>query len=329
MDCFSDCVIGVRGSCDCTEPESGLFIDYLGLNVIKADKISDGVGAENGEALVKQSVDFAITKVRSDLLSILDSRYQFNSLISTLNIRKAGSTPTGVSDYTLTIVNHSYYEEFAVIKIDQPIGFYAMTSNVGSTIVVSLDGVETQHTVNVLAGMNYWNPNIKTNARNITIRFSGFELGRNNYAVYHWNCQKCINNCENNCFSVYGVDANNQTRDVFLDLIIKCACDEDMFICNIKKELYLPIMYLTGINIAFNLLNSDRIDYYVTNSQEQMRDNLLNWNGGIDRIAGMYQKGEYWEQLKGAAKRIEKYLAGHHCRCFKKNGAQIVSELTL
>lgn len=326
--CLSDCVIGVRGSCGCDNPESNLWLDDLGLSIKSGDKIADGVSAQEGEELIKQSVSFAWEKLKKDFLAILDTKYQFNNIISNVKIVRAGSTSTGADDYSIEILNHAYYDQFSVITVDR-IGFYSFDAVIGGSIEVHEDGVVRSIATNIVVGMNYVDLGIKSKAQTIKIVFPvGMQIGRNSIATSLTNCASCITNCGENCFSIYGKDGVNST-DVFADLNITCGCDEDVFICNVKKELYLPLLYMTGITVIHKAQASDRIDYWITNSKDWFERKLLEWNGGTDRVSGIFQKGEYWEQLKGAGKRVEKYLSNLDCRCFKRNGAQIVSELQL
>ncbi len=328
--CFSECVIGVRGSCDCDDPQSGYFIDDLGaISLKKADKTTDGVAAYNGEELIKQSQDFAIKKVMQDLLGELDPQYQFNQIFSSTRLKNAGNTSTGYFDYSVFINNH-YCDDVLVEMQIEDVLIYSFDNGTATITVYEDEEQVLQITQYMTVGKNKLNLAINTFAQILEIRIQGVEIGRSKRLNGCYNCSQCLTTCEQRCWTMHGKsNENNRVQEVWVDMVISCRCSLERFICSVKEALYMPILYATGINFLHKVLNSDRINYYVSNSAEKIEKMLLNWAGGLDVVSGIKQNGEYAKQLTNAKNRIEALLKNTKSACISCKGSRITSDLTL
>jgi hypothetical protein len=330
LNCFSDCVIGVRGGCECTEPESGYYIDDLGaINLIKADKVVDGVSAFNGEELLLHSQKFATKKAVSDFLGILDPKFNFNSILSSVMHKGAGAVDTGIFNYSLFLNNLSCYDPLISIEIEH-INFYSFDDGVATITIIEDGFVNYDFTKFVKKGMNKIKVDVNSFAEIIEIKVEGVEIGRRQSLRNCFDCSNCVVSCDDACFTIYGKDnAKNRVTEVYFDLEVKCRCSTERFICTVRSELYLPILYGTGINFLHKVLNSDRINYYVANSKDDIQKMLLNWAGGLDVISGIKQAGEYYQQLKNAKNRVESYLKNIKSKCVTCKGVRITSDLEI
>ena len=328
INCFSDCIIGIRGGCDCTNPESGYYIDDLGaISLVKADKVVDGISAYNGEELLVQSQKFAAKKAFADFLGILDPQYNFNSILSTLRHKGAGAKDTDITNYSIFLNNLSCYDSLITIEIEE-MSFYSFDSGVATFTVIEDGFISYNFTQLVQKGMNKVKLNINSFAELIEIKIEGVEVGRRQSLRNCFDCSACVLSCEESCFTMYGRNnLNGKVTEVYVDIEVKCRCSTERFLCTVRSELYLPILYGTGINFLHKVLNSDRINYYVANSKDEIQKMLLNWAGGLDVISGIKQSGEYYQQLKNAKNRIEGYLKNIKSRCLACKGVRIVSDL--
>jgi hypothetical protein len=265
MNCFEN-IVGVHACIDAPST-SGLWLNgpygLPGINIDVASKVSD-IETHTGGDLLKACIVNATDEIVLKANEQLSQYFQFNSIVDSYEYyMNTDSVVSGVQTFNLQLRQDC--QKYTSYFIDS---LFVKSSTTQSGVTVSINGVVS--TFDMVADTVY-------------------ELVVNQ--SYNADLQIIID----------GVDIYTSTT--FFSGTIQQRCDDNLFWCQFKKEMAMPIKYYAGVKFAEEVLSTDRYNLANTLGIDTWRSNRDLW------II------QYRSFLKGAIESIKTFVGRENCCC--------------
>ncbi len=319
MDCLEK-YIGIRGECS----DAKIYIDDLpGINIVKIAEVTDEVDIRPLD-LVRKGFRLAKKEVINDLISKINVDY--HEIIDDAQYNYCGTySYYGAVNEDWTIkINKLESDKFIKLHIFN----FALVVDRDVTdaqFVVTDDfGYSKTITQNLSKGINYIKLDQFTKSEWIKISFnlSNYKLGIKEDYSHSCNtgtCQSCSrsNTCGCACMKVELYKGDVLSFDnIGFNLTTQCIADECELIRYLTPSINLPLLYKTGIHYLLEVKNTQRINAYVRNTEDDIDEMLTLWMGGFDNTNNVKIYSMYWRKIRQVAGNVEKIISKMNTHIF-------------
>lgn len=315
--------ISIRGECSNAEH----YIDDLpGINIVYA-AASTNESLLRPIDLINKAFDLAQKEVISDLFGILKLNY--NEIIDD-KLHRAAGVYYYFGEITETAFIKVYYTlndkfvnlhvfDFEIISDRAITKDFTVSDGYGNIEVIPVD-------LNI--GYNKITLNKSTNSEYIKITFdlSDFKIGIRESAYPYYNTDKTsCNTCYTSCNGCSYLETSHSNMG--FNLSIRCEANECALLEYMKDQLYLPLLYKTGINYLLEVKLTDRINEYTLNKMDEINEILTLWMGGFNNETQTGVSSMYKNHLKNAALKLTHIISKINSPIFTHAGSFICNTL--
>lgn len=340
LTCFGDNYIGIRGECDATTPDSGIYVNDLpGVTLELASSLAT---AENvkGVTLLRQYEHEAIRKVWRDIKTKLSNQITIDNIIDQ---RQVGVHENEIDQikYLATVaadvgikIQKTDCDPYTAIRVNY-IDIRANTTLSGKTLTITdglTPGCDTKtftfditpcKKVRIYTAFTAF-------SGNVFVTVDGSDIDLEDMSIYSNGCA-CRNSCSCSTYGCFTVDGWNGTSEVTqsygMTANVSCVCSGSEFLCAVKDEIAEAVQMRMGILIAQDLLTSKRCNFMVKNSAEDAKNMLIMWLGGTDVSMGVEIKSEYWRLIGQTASAIKNSFKVQNSKCISCGRIKAVETL--
>lgn len=314
--------IGLYGACD-ESSSSGMFINDLeGMSFNLTASLANEEKLR-GETLFRSKEKLAIQTVIRDFLTLVQKDFTFLDIIYENTIKGNWSDYTAVNKVGLIIKRCS--DPFVGVEMREIAVFPEFDMKVTVVHLENEKEIKTENVTLIGGQVNYIPIKVKTTAQEyqIYIDFCGHRIKRLT------SCSCCLNghcNC-NNCADVYPIyaetDEFTQGGYFYMGFSILCRCSFDNLICNYQEKLTMAILYQLGIKLLYELINTDRVNPFITKQKEEARELLKIWEGVPTETQPLDRSSEYYKSLIYAVEFARNYIKTVSTICKECKGTHI------
>ena len=319
------CFVGLRYSCDFSEPKSKIFLNDLEGMSLK--RVSTVAGDENhrGEDLFKKLHDEAIENVCNDFTSKLSKHFNFNHTIQRRRIGFVGNSfreddalPKGIIlERRNDDLNQSLYIKSVSFNSDRKVE--------DAIIYIETPCSKEERKVNIKCGRNDIFLDIQSNEEYVIVYLEPcFKVA--DELINDCGCSNGCDQCFCSCGAYYGklfteVTENDRKHvaNNGLRFDVRSKCDDTDLICEFAQELKYVVRMKIGIKVMTEVLVSDELHPLVRNGSDDAQLLLTKWQGGVNRITGFEEKSEYWRLLMPIVSKAKRYLESGNSACVSCN----------
>lgn len=268
-DCFKnegECFIGLKGSCKCNEPTSGLFVN--GLTGVSLKRFAEVANEEQirGEELFCELEDEAIEKVVNQFLSKLGDDFKFNTTLDRKTYGVVGNEFEDKKQSKGILFERRYHDKYQLLKVN----CVSFVSDCATTTEIHFEtpcGIEKRE-IHIKCGINTIDLNYSTKEEWVCVTI----INNNQFTIAtksancgcYVGCNLC--NCSCGCytgelFDVYFEEKQRKTRNG-LCFEMECCCDDKPLICHFTKDLKYVVRMQIGIQLMKEAKVSSNIGRY-------------------------------------------------------------------
>ena len=323
MDCLEK-YIGIRGECT----KAKLYLDDLpGINIVKVAEMTDEVDIRPLD-MVRKNFRQAKKEVLQDIISMLNIGYN-------QNIDDAQYNYAGSSEW-YGLVNEDWIIKINKLEKDKFIKLHVFNfalvvdrDVIGAEFTVTDDyGFEEIISQDLTQGINYIEIDHNTKSQWLKLKFnlSNFKVGIKEDAYSYCQSGKChacerTNSCGCACLSVELYKDDVLSSDLIgYNLTAQCVADECELLRYLTPSLDMPLIYKTGIHYLLEIKNTQRVNAYVRNSEDEIDAMLTLWMGGYDNVNDVKIYSMYWKKVKQAANNIKSMIYKLNTNIFSNTG---------
>lgn len=265
MGCF-DNIVGVH-ACEDAISTSGLWLNGVyglpGISIPVAAKAADSETHTGGD-LLKGCIVNATSEIALLATQELSKYFQFNSIIDSYQyLINTTNAVSGLQTFNLQLRKDC--QKYTSYYIDNLYVKSAIDQS-GVIVVINGDTVSFDMVAEVIYTLEV---NKKYNA-DLVITVTGDQI---------------------------------YTSTTFFGGTIQQKCDEDLFWCQFKLDLAMPVKYFAGVKFAEEVLATDRFNLATTMGHDT-------WASFRDLWIKQYK-----EYLDGAVEKIKTFIASENCCC--------------
>lgn len=319
------CLAGHIGLYGCTtSSNSGLFVnDLAGINLKMVDKVADSDYASFTQAWTKIETR-ALNRFYTDIVSYLAKQYRLKTATHNINMgRKLGSTTTaGSSQYRGVLIELSEEgNDYAASNLRQIyVQSFDLYSTGSATVTYKvfdqdLDTELATGTASVTSGWNTVSIYQSFSARRISIvidasTFTTTELNtvdiREATSGYSYDSYILrVQGVTSTVADPYTLTTGNNAHGLSVKFYVKCSFEN--FICDNRDIFTNSLLYLLGVELLTEAINSDRFNEYTLFNEEKAEElrtqyymmymggtfNDMNYNGELPRVMDGLRLNEY------------------------------------
>lgn len=321
-ECFVIPFIGLKLACD-ESSSSGLFINDLegiSFRLATAAAKDDYI---KGEELFRSKEKMAIIDTVRDFLLLAQKDFSFKDVLHEQYISGNWS-----DDYTLVgkfgWELEKCQDNFIALEIPYFTVFPEQTMQI--TINIEVDGtLKKEVTQTVTGGIE----------NRVLLDFQTYGSKVKVYTDFCNYGAKQIVAC--NCSCMHPCGACATLRPIEYDTAwtyssnykatgqIVCRCTLDHLVCMYKKELALPILYMTGIKLGREFFVTDNVNPFMENRKEQIKELLLIWEGQPTENEYFDKRSEYFKSIYRVALLARNYIKNTKTLCLECESAQVLT----
>lgn len=334
LSCFGSNYIGIRGGCDNTTPSSGLYInDVAGISLKLASHLADEETIK-GETLLRRIEQTAIRDVWSEVRAklakyyelgkvveqIQSGRYVYDQTVSYLPVQ-AGSV--GV------VVDKTDCDDYTAIRINS-VQIRANSTVMGKTLTIT-DGCTTKDYTFDIAACQPTKifTNYTANTGRVIITIDGTDVQLEDSSSFN-NCG-CRGGCgcdSCECINVRGWDGTQEVGQSYGFIVnASCVCDDSSFLCALQDEIASLVQLKMAVLLMQDLLTTKRCNFMVKNSDDDAKQMLILWIGGIDNTTGVQFKGEYWGKLSEVVMSVRSSFENIRSKCVSCGQLKVIESI--
>lgn len=323
-DCLNNLVL-LRGVCDQDAQSDSVYLDDIpGVSLKKASLVTDE--DMQGSAFVKRIINAAKDKVVEDFITELAADFNFSAALGSAHVGRMPSEYAATFTGKLVIeITKNSDDPFEYLHITA-VNFYADAAKKG-VVFSYFDGCNTMTcTRDIVCGKNVIPINVSTAAclfrmwvdwtgRGVASKYGCYSACSCDAAA---NCTKCSTECFN--VTAYketptgGKIYSNSSELLGFTVNASCRCSDEELVCQFRKDLRYALAYQAHIQFMRFQQNSTNTNYFVTNTKEQVAENLLRLEGGTNSY-GKKEIGLYRDALRKVVTRIKPAIKQMSTRC--------------
>lgn len=316
MDCLKDIlcgnrtIIGVRDYIDCTQPESGLWLNDLpGISLKIASKVANEE-VHTGAELLKACINRAIKKVFDDFDSEITPYFNFNAIVETREIndyRNASILPSTSSSRGLILKR--WRSELALIYIEE---LYIKANTTTTKEILIYDGedlVLTIKDVDFVAGqIKTVRVDRKFKSESVKIVMDNSDVEVYSTSIYNYSYPSC-DSCDSGRGLIVKGWTGSEEDSLMYGIGVKASarCYNDNILCAILPKLYYAIWYASGAEFMKEKIYSDRLNSVTVFTKEKAKELLEEY------------EMEYEKKYANTVKNIQAYLRSMKGECITCN----------
>lgn len=314
-------IVGLRGSCDCNCPKSGLFVNDLPR--LSLEQFAAAANGEQirGEQLFKTLLQEATLTVLNHFRGKLSESFNFKKVLQRKVVGKAGDFFDDVYEPKGIIVERNCDECYQLVRIEK------LTFRAKDRMKVNCyieDEYGNKKTIPFVSkqGLNILRIDYCTTE---AVKISFDECLQ--IASVDSSLCGCGGSCACNTCGMCNFDIEQCTfqdgewkiggNGIKVDASI--ICDDTDLICAFANELAFPIRMMIGVKYMQNVSTNTAINPIIRNGKEDAKEILRMWLGGEDRLTGEKIPSEYWSLLSPVVKQAKQYLTTVRNECITCN----------
>lgn len=313
--CF-DNLIGLRGSCDCANPISGLFVNDLpGITLRRLSKTANEEHTR-GETYFKRLHQEAANEVALLFQTKIGEYFMFNHILDRKVVGKVGE------DFPDYPVQHGFeincwnQEKYISTHIES-ICFRAKNEG-KAKLWIHTDCQQEEHDIIVTCGRNEFKLDTKIQGTGHIILDPCIWIADKVDCACGGNCG-CDYSCGN--FNIVPIKRESEYKDPKsawkrggqgVQLVATVRADDTDLMCQFARDLAPAIRLMIGIKLMEEALVSDNISPLIRNGKEDAERLLVLWRGGVNAITGFEEKSKFNQLLQPACQKAAQYMSHIH-----------------
>lgn len=316
MDCLKDIlcgnrtIIGIRDYINCTEPESGLWINDLpGVSLKIASKVANEE-VHTGAELLKTCIGRAVKKVFDDFDSEITPYFNINTIVQTREVndyRDASVLATSNNNRGLTLKR--WRSELALIYVEE---FYIKSNTTKTKDVLIYDGDDLALTIK---DVDFTAGKIKTvrvdrKFKNETVKIlmDNSDVEVYSTSIYNYGYSTCEPCNGEQGFIVKGWTGSEEDSNIYgIGVKASVRCYNENIMCAILPKLYYVIWYASGVEFMKEKIYSDRLNSVTMFTKDKAKELLEEY------------QIEYEKKYNTTVKNIQAYLRSTKGECITCN----------
>jgi len=325
------------GSCSNASPRANF--DLQVLEGIQLDKIAPSTKAEYPRAIkmIRAKEALAIKLVTQEVKMRLRKSYEFRDVIDEEITGRFNKADYDVMNgITGVEVRNWSCDPYTKVKL----GWIEIKTNAPfSKDFHIIQGCNVTTTcIDLACGINRIELNLEDSERiAVLAEFCGEELSSLSWCG-EGNDFSCVKDyvCNCACLNIRGITDTDPVSDQVIDPLEEfepatlyfrtcgaCVADVDELFCKYWEVLELAILYRLGVLIMLEQMHSTSLSPVIRNTRDSARDLLMQWYGGIDAVAMIERRGDYWNLIDQAVVFFENILSNTNTKIIKCTGNRI------
>lgn len=322
-------IIGLKGSCDCNNPTSGLYINSLpGINLKKL--VAAAGEKTRGETLFKDLYNEAVLELVAIFRSKLCDHFAFNQIVAKKRIGRIGRDFPVMPIQKGIRIERWHDDIYKCLKVET-IAFRSNNAGVAKMWIKTIEGTEERE-INVVKGKNVLRLDIETTEELSIYLDPAIWIADKNYAS---SCG-CNDYCE--CETDYScgnmvirlmecVDGKWRYGGQGIEVNAYIKNDDTDLLCEFSSDFALALRMLIGIKLMEIVLGSESVNPMIRNTKADAERLVTMWRGGINSITGFEEKSQFWPLIMPVIKRAERYLENLEGNLVHCDGNVLYSEV--